>query len=147
MQTIHPASAIAKAGNVVTAAQPYAGNRALCAPAFANHMKRSAGVGHVHVSTEADRSRGSFLVRQADDQGQPDGRGARNDSRREGANDRPFKSCLGQFHSGTHIFRAIQTRTMEIESGRPRSTQRLRAIWIPSNTSVQPVPLLPTHQL
>src|ERR1700694_5933997 len=66
------ATAIAKAGNVVTAAQlaRTESGRVVWLRPLPSVEKAAAGVGHVHVSTEADGVAGSFLVRQADDQGQ-----------------------------------------------------------------------------
>jgi len=64
-------AAIARAGNVVTAAQlsrTESGRVVWLRPYPLS--KRRCGVGHVHVSTEVDGVAGSFLVRQADDQGQ-----------------------------------------------------------------------------
>src|SRR3984893_6142159 len=68
------ASAIAKAGNVVTAAQlaRTESGRIVWLRPLPSIEKSAAGVGHVQVSTEVDGVAGSFLVRQADDQGQPE---------------------------------------------------------------------------
>jgi len=65
-------AAIAKAGNVVTAAQlsRTESGRVVWLRPLPSIEKTAAGVGHVHVSTEVDGVAGSFLVRQADDQGQ-----------------------------------------------------------------------------
>jgi adenylate cyclase len=66
------AAAIARAGNVVTAAQlarTDSGSVVWLRP-LASVEKAAAGIGHVQVSTEVDGVAGSFLVRQADDLGQ-----------------------------------------------------------------------------
>src|SRR6267143_5870542 len=128
------ASAIAKAGNVVTAAQLVRreSGRVVWLRPLPSIEKAAAGVGHVHVSTEADGVAGSFLVRQADDQGQPEWAMALETIRvGEGANDQSIQELPGAISISGRTFPVrSETRTMEIESGRPRSTQRLRAIWI-----------------
>src|SRR3982075_2615581 len=129
------ASAIAKAGNVVTAAQL---SRAESGPVvwlrpLASIEKAAAGVGHVQVSTEVDGVASSFLVRQADDQGQAEWAMALETIRvGEGANNQSIQELPGAVSIGGRIFPVrSETRTIEIETGRPRSTQRLRASWIP----------------
>jgi len=86
----------------------------------------------VHVSTEADGVAGSFLVRQADDQGQPEWAMALETIRvGEGANDQSIQELPGAFSiSGRHISGAIRNSYDGNRIWRPRSTQRLRAIWI-----------------
>jgi signal transduction histidine kinase/CHASE2 domain-containing sensor protein len=129
------ALAIAKAGNVVTAAQltRTESGRVVWLRPLPSIEKAAAGVGHVHVSTEADGVAGSFLVRQADDQGQAEWAMALETIRvGEGANDQSIQELTGAVSIGGRTFPVrTETRTIEIESGRPRSTQRLRAIWIP----------------
>jgi PAS domain S-box-containing protein len=129
------ASAIAKAGNVVTAAQltrTESGQVVWLRP-LSSVEKAAAGVGHVHVSTEADGVAGSFLVRQADDQGQAEWAMALETIRvGEGANDQSIQELPGAVSIGGRTFpMRSETRRIEIESGRPRNTQRLRASWIP----------------
>jgi PAS domain S-box-containing protein len=129
------ALAIAKAGNVVTAAQltrTESGQVVWLRP-LSSVEKVAAGVGHVHVSTEADGVAGSFLVRQADDQGQAEWAMALETIRvGEGANDQSIQEQPGGVSIGGRTFPTrSETRTIEIESGRPRGTQRLRASWIP----------------
>jgi PAS domain S-box-containing protein len=129
------ASAIAQAGNVVTAAQltRTESGRVVWLRPLPSIEKAAAGVGHVHVSTEADGVAGSFLGRQADDQGQAEWAMALETIRvGEGANDQSIQELPGAVSMSGRTFPVrSETRTMEIESGRPRSTQRLRAIWIP----------------
>jgi signal transduction histidine kinase/CHASE2 domain-containing sensor protein len=129
------ASAIAKAGNVVVAAQlvrSEAGAVEWLRP-LPSIEKAAAGVGHAHVSTEVDGVAGSFLVRQADDQGQAEWAMALQTIRvGEGANDQSIQELPGAVAIGGRTFPVrSETRTIEIETGRPRSTQRLRASWIP----------------
>src|ERR1700730_17850141 len=129
------ATAIAKAGNVVTAAQlarTEAGQVVWLRP-LPSVEKTAAGVGHVHVSTEVDGVAGSFLVRQADDQGQAEWAMALETIRvGEGANDESIQELPGAVSIGGRTFPVrSETRTIEIEAGRPRSAQRLRASWIP----------------
>src|SRR3984893_5388362 len=129
------ASAITKAGNVVIAAQlvrTEAGHVQWLRP-FPAIEKEAAGVGHVHVSTEVDGVAGSFLVRQADDQGQALWAMALETIRvGEGANDQSIQELPGAVSIGGRTFPVrSETRTIEIESGHPRSTQHLRATWIP----------------
>jgi PAS domain S-box-containing protein len=129
------ASAIAKAGNVVTAAQlaRRESGRVVWLRPLPSIERAAAGVGHVHVSTEADGVAGSFLGRQADDQGQAEWAMALETIRvGEGANDQSIQELPGAVSISGRTFPVrSETRTVEIESGRPRSTQRLRAIWIP----------------
>src|SRR6267143_3960049 len=129
------ASAIGKAGNVVAAAQltRTESGRVVWLRPLSPVEKAAAGVGHVHVSTEADGVAGSFLVRQADDQGQAEWAMALETIRvGAGVNDQAIQELPAAVSIGG---RAIpvrsETRTIEIESGRPRSTQHLRASWIP----------------
>src|SRR6202790_16224 len=129
------ALAIARAGNVVTAAQltrTESGQVVWLRP-LASVEKAAAGVGHVHVSTEADGVAGSFLVRQADNQGQAEWAMALETIRvGEGVNDQSIQELPGAVSIGGHRFPVrTETRTMEIESSHPRSTHRLRASWIP----------------
>ena len=129
------ASAIAKAGNVVTAAQlarTEAGQVVWLRP-LPSVEKAAAGVGHVQVSTEVDGVAGSFLVRQADDQGQAEWAMALETIRvGDGANAQSIQELPGAVSIGGRTFRVrSETRTIEIEAGRPRSTQRLLASWIP----------------
>ncbi len=128
-------SAIAKAGNVVTAAQlsrTQSGQVVWLRP-LPSVEKAAAGVGHVHVSTEADGVAGSFLVRQADDQGRAEWAMALETIRvGEGVNNQSIQELPGAVSIGARIFPVrSETRTIEIESGRPRTMQRLRASWIP----------------
>jgi PAS domain S-box-containing protein len=129
------ALAIAKAGNVVTAAQLIrtGSGRVVWLRPLPSIEKAAAGVGHVHVSTEVDGVAGSFLVRQADDQGQAEWAMALETIRvGEGANDQSIQELLGAVSIGGRTFpMRSETRTIEIESGRPRNAQRLRASWIP----------------
>jgi PAS domain S-box-containing protein len=129
------ALAIAKTGNVVTAAQltrTESGQVVWLRP-LSSVEKAAAGVGHVHVSTEADGVAGSFLVRQADNQGQAEWAMALETIRvGEGVNDRSIQELPEGVSIGGRTFPVqSEIRTIEIESGRPRSTQRLRASWIP----------------
>jgi signal transduction histidine kinase/CHASE2 domain-containing sensor protein len=129
------ASAIAKAGNVVAATQlasTESGRVAWLRP-LPSVEKAAAGVGHVHVSTEVDGVAESFLVRKADDQGQAEWAMALEAIRvGEGANAASIQELPDGVSIGGRTFPSrTETRTMEIESGRPRSTQRLRASWIP----------------
>src|SRR6195256_1393559 len=129
------ASAIAKAGNVVTAAQLASteSGRVVWLRPLPAIERAAAGVGHVHVSTEVDGVAGSFLVRQADDQGQAEWAMALETIRvGEGANGQSIQELPGAVSIGGRTFPVrSETRTIEIETGRPRSTQRLRASWIP----------------
>jgi PAS domain S-box-containing protein len=129
------ASAIAKAGNVVTAAQlaRTESGRVVWLRPLPSIERAAAGVGHVHVSTEVDGVAGSFLVRQADDQGQAEWAMALETIRvGEGANDQSIQELPGAVSISTLTFPVrSETRTIEIETSRPRSTQRLRASWIP----------------
>jgi signal transduction histidine kinase/CHASE2 domain-containing sensor protein len=129
------ALAIAKAGNVVTAAQltRTESGRVVWLRPLPSVERAAAGVGHVHVSTEVDGVAGSFLVRQADDQGQAEWAMALETIRvGEGANDQSIQDLPGAVSIGGRAFPVrSETRTIEIESGRPRSIQRLRASWIP----------------
>ena len=129
------AAAIARAGNVVTAAQlsRTESGRVVWLRPLPSIEKTAAGVGHVHVSTEVDGVAGSFLVRQADDQGQAEWAMALEIIRvGEGANDQSIQELPGAVSIGGQTFPVrTETRTMEIESSHPRSTQRLRASWIP----------------
>jgi PAS domain S-box-containing protein len=129
------ASAIAKAGNVVIAAQlaRTESGRVVWLRPLPSVEKAAAGVGHVHVSTEVDGVAGSFLVRKADDQGQAQWAMALEAIRvGEGANVASIQELSDGVSIGGRTFPSrTGTRTMEIESGRPRSTQRLRASWIP----------------
>src|SRR5467141_1070874 len=128
-------AAIARAGNVVTAAQlsRTESGRVVWLRPLPSIEKTAAGVGHVHVSTEVDGVAGSFLVRQADDQGQAEWAMALEIIRvGEGANDQSIQELPGAVSIGGQTFPVrTETRTMEIESSHPRSTQRLRASWIP----------------
>jgi PAS domain S-box-containing protein len=128
-------SAMTKAGNVVTATQltrTESGQVVWLRP-LSSVEKAAAGVGHAHVSTEADGVAGSFLVRQADNQGQAEWAMALETIRvGEGVNDRSIQELPGAVSIGGRTYPVqSETRTIEIESGRPRSTQRLRASWIP----------------
>jgi PAS domain S-box-containing protein len=129
------ASAIAKAGNVVTAAQlaRTESERVVWLRPLPSIEKAAAGVGHVQVSTEVDGVAGSFLVRQADDQGQAEWAMALQTIRvGEGANDQSIQEQPGAVSIGGRTFPVrSETRTIEIETGRPRRTQRLLASWIP----------------
>jgi signal transduction histidine kinase/CHASE2 domain-containing sensor protein len=129
------ASAIAKAGNVVTAAQlaRTESGRIVWLRPLPSIEKSAAGVGHVQVSTEVDGVAGSFLVRQADDQGQPEWAMALETIRvGDGANAQSIQELPGAVSIGGRRFSVrSETLTIDIEAGRPRSMQRLRASWIP----------------
>jgi signal transduction histidine kinase/CHASE2 domain-containing sensor protein len=129
------ATAIARAGNVVIAAQlsRTESGRVVWLRPLPSIEKTAAGIGHVHVSTEVDGVAGSFLVRQADDQGQTEWAMALETIRvGEGVNDQSVQELPGTVSIGGRTFPVrTETRTMEIESNHPRSTQRLRASWIP----------------
>lgn len=129
------ASAIAKAGDVVTATQlarTESGQVVWLRP-LPSVEKAAAGVGHVHVSTEVDGVAGSFLARKADDQGQSEWAMALETIRvGDGANAQSIQELPGAVSFDGRTFRVhTETRTIEIEASRPRSTQRLRASWIP----------------
>jgi two-component system phosphate regulon sensor histidine kinase PhoR len=129
------AAAIARAGNVVTAAQlarTDSGSVVWLRP-LASVEKAAAGIGHVQVSTEVDGVAGSFLVRQADDLGQAEWAMALETIRvGEGANSQSIQALPGAVMVAGRIFPVrSESRVIEIESGRPRSTQRLQASWIP----------------
>jgi PAS domain S-box-containing protein len=128
-------SAIAKAGNVVTAAQlaRTGSGRVVWLWPLTSIKNAAAGIGHVHVSTEVDGVAGSFLVRQADDQGQAEWAMALETIRvGEGANEQSIQELPGAVSISGRTFPVrSETRTIEIETGLPRSTQRLRASWIP----------------
>ena len=129
------AAAIGRAGNVVTAAQlarTEFGSVVWLRPLAAVETA-SAGIGHVQVSTEVDGVAGSFLVRQADDLGQAEWAMALETIRvGEGANSQSIQELPGAVMVGGRVFPVrSETRVIEIESGRPRSTQRLHASWIP----------------
>ena len=129
------AAAIAKAGNVVTAAQlaRSESGRVVWLGPLAAIERAAAGIGHVHVSTEVDGVAGAFLVRQADDLGQAEWAMALETIRvGEGANSRSIQELPGALMVGGRTFPVrSETHSIEIESGRPRSTQRLQASWIP----------------
>src|ERR1700737_2811092 len=129
------AAAIAKAGDVVTAAQlarTESGGVVWLRP-LASVESASAGIGHVHVSTEVDGVAGSFLVRQADDLGQAEWAMALETIRvGEGANSQSIQELPGAVLVRGRTFPVrSESRVIQIESGRPRSTQRLQASWIP----------------
>jgi PAS domain S-box-containing protein len=129
------AAAIAKAGNVVVAAQlarTESGSVVWLRP-LASVERAAAGIGHVHVSTEVDGVAGSFLVRQADDLGQAEWAMALETvCVGEGANSQSIQELPGAVIVGGRTFSVrSETRAIEIESGRPRSTRRLQASWIP----------------
>src|SRR3984893_5481664 len=129
------AAAVASAGNVVAAAQlarTGSGNVVWLRPLPAIE-RASAGIGHAHVSTEVDGVAGSFLVRQADDLGQAEWAMALETvCVGEGANGQSIQELPGAVMSGGRTFPVrSETRAIEIESGRPRSTRRLQASWIP----------------
>src|ERR1700730_10729204 len=129
------AAAVASAGNVVAAAQlarTESGNVVWLRPLPAIE-RAAAGIGHAHVSTEVDGVAGSFLVRQADDLGQAEWAMALETIRvGEGANSQSIQELPGAVRVGGRTFPGrSEDHSIEIESGRPRSTQRLRASWIP----------------
>jgi PAS domain S-box-containing protein len=129
------AAAIEKAGNVVIAAQlarTDSGSVVWLRP-LTSIERASAGIGHAHVSTEFDGVAGSFLVRQADDLGQAEWAMALETIRvGEGANSQSIQELPGAVMVGGRTFPVrSETHAIEIESGRPRSTQRLQARWIP----------------
>jgi len=127
------ATAIAKAGNVITAAQlaRTESGRVVWLRPLPSVEKAAAGVGHVHVSTEVDGVAGSFLVRQADDQGQTEWAMALETIRvGEGENDRSIQEQPGAVSIGGRTFPVrTETRTIKIESS-PQSAQRLKGDWI-----------------
>src|ERR1700704_6396464 len=125
------AAAIGKAGNVVAAAQltrTESGSVVWLQP-LASVERVAAGIGHVHVSSEVDGVAGSFLVRQADDLGQAEWAMALETIRvGEGANSQSVQELPGAVMVGGRIFPVrSESRVIEIESRRPRSTQRLQA--------------------
>src|SRR6202165_4914171 len=129
------AAAIARAGNVVAGAQltrTESGSVVWLQP-FASVERVAAGIGHVHVSSEIDGVAGSFLVRQADDLGQAEWAMALETIRvGEGANSQSIQELPGALMVGGRTFPVrSETHSIEIESGRPRSTLRLQASWIP----------------
>lgn len=129
------AAAIAKAGNVVIAAQlarTESGSVVWLRP-LASVESAAAGIGHVHVSTEVDGVAGSFLVRQADDLGQAEWAMALETvCVGEGANSQSIQELPRAVVVGGRTFSVkSEARVIEIESGRPRSTRRLQASWIP----------------
>src|ERR1700738_1914240 len=129
------AAAIARAGNVVAAAQltrTESGSVAWLQP-FPSVAKAAAGIGHVHVSTEVDGVAASFLVSQADDLGQAEWAMVLETIRvGEGANSQSIQELPGAVRAGGRTVPVrSEAHSIEIESGRPRSTQRLRASWIP----------------
>src|SRR5579872_79023 len=128
-------AAIASAGNVVTAAQlsRTESDQVVWLRPLPSIEKAAAAVGHVNVSTEVDGVAGSFLVRQADDQGQTEWAMALETIRvGEGINDQSVQELPGTVSVGGRTFPVrTETRTMEIESNHPRSTQRLTASWVP----------------
>jgi len=129
------ALAIARAGNTVVAAQLARdeSGRVVWLRPLPSLEKAAAGVGHVHVSTEVDGVAGSFLVRKADDQGQAEWAMALETIRvGDGANAQAIQEVPGAvLVDGRRFPVRTETRTIEIEAGRPRSTQVLRASWIP----------------
>src|ERR1700676_1964150 len=129
------AAAIARAGNVVAAAQlsRTESGRVVWLRPLPAIEKAAAGIGHAHVSTEIDGVAGSFLVRQADDLGQAEWAMALETIRvGEGVNDQSVQELPGRVSMGGRTLPVrTETRTMEIESSHPRSTERLRASWIP----------------
>lgn len=128
-------TAIAKAGNVITAAQLIRtdGGRIVWLRPLPSIEKAAAAVGHVQVSTDVDGVAGSFLVREADDEGRAEwamaleticvGDGAR----RCPAHELPETVVVG----ARTIPVRTEIRTMEIETGHPQSIQQLNASWIP----------------
>ena len=129
------AAAIGKAGNVVAAAQltrTESGSVVWLQP-FASVERVAAGIGHVHVSSEVDGVAGSFLVRQADDLGQAEWAMALETIRvGEGANSQAIQELPGAVAVEGRTFPVrSEAHSIEIESGFPRSTQRMRASWIP----------------
>jgi two-component system, OmpR family, phosphate regulon sensor histidine kinase PhoR len=128
-------TAIAKAGNVITAAQLIRTDdgRIHWLRPLPSIERAAAAVGHVQVSTDVDGVAGSFLVREADDEGQAEwamaleticvGDGASHCP----ANEVPAAVVIG----ARTIPVRTETRTMEIESGHPQSMQLLNASWIP----------------
>src|SRR5882762_6659995 len=128
-------AAVASAGNVVAAAQlarTESGSVVWLRP-IAAVERAAAGIGHAHVSTEVDGVAGSFLVRQADDLGQAEWAMALETIRvGAGVNDQAIQELPAAVSIGGRTIPVrSETRTIEIESGHPRSTQRLRASWIP----------------
>src|SRR5882672_1259733 len=128
-------AAVASAGNVVAAAQlarTESGSVVWLRP-IAAVERAAAGIGHAHVSTEVDGVAGSFLVRQADDLGQAEWAMALETIRvGEGANTQSIQEVPGAVIVRGRTFPVrSETRAIEIQSGRPRSTQRLQASWIP----------------
>src|ERR1700730_3884007 len=129
------AAAIARAGNVVAAAQlsRTESGRVVWLRPLPAIEKAAAGIGHAHVSTEIDGVAGSFLVRQADDLGQAEWAMPLETIRvGEGVNDQSVQELPGRVSMGGRSLPVrTETRAMEIESSHPRSTERLRASWIP----------------
>jgi CHASE2 domain-containing sensor protein len=129
------AAAIASAGNVVAAAQltrTESGSVVWVRP-LQTLERAAAGIGHAHVSTEVDGVAGSFLVCQADDLGQGQWAMALETIRvGEGTGSQSIQELPGAvIVRGVTFPVRSETRVIEIQSGRPRSTQRLQASWIP----------------
>jgi len=121
------------------------------ASAIVLRRKRRAGRGWTRACfrTEADGVAGSFLVRQADDQGQAEWAMALENhfASEKVRTISLFKSCLGQFPSAdAHSRCDPKTRRIENRIWPPAETHSACGqVGFPSNTSVRPVPLRPTH--
>jgi two-component system, OmpR family, phosphate regulon sensor histidine kinase PhoR len=129
------AAAIGKTGNVVTAAQLIrtdTGHVTWLRP-LPSIEKAAAAVGHVQVSTEVDGVAGSFLVREADDEGRTEWAMALETIWvGDAASSRSIEELPGAVAIGARTFPVrTETRTIDIESNRPGNTQRLSASWIP----------------
>jgi len=129
------ATAIAKAGNVITATQLIRADdgRIVWLRPLPSIEKAAAAVGHVQVSTDVDGVAGSFLVREADDEGQTEWAMALETiCVGDGASRCPAHEVPGAVVIGARTIPVrTETRTMEIESGHPQSMQLLNANWIP----------------
>src|SRR6266850_2082724 len=129
------ATAIAKAGNVITATQLIRADdgRIVWLRPLPSIEKAAAAVGHVQVSTDVDGVAGSFLVREADDKGQTEWAMALETiCVGDGASRCPAHEVPGAVVIGARTIPVrTETRTMEIESGHPQSMQLLNASWIP----------------
>jgi len=129
------ATAIAKAGNVITATQLIRADdgRIVWLRPLPSIGKAAAAVGHVQVSTDVDGVAGSFLVREADDEGQTEWAMALETiCVGDGVSHCPAREVPGAVVIGARTIPVrTETRTMEIESGHPQSMQLLNASWIP----------------
>lgn len=129
------AAAIQEAGNVVSAAQlaQEADGQVVWLRPLPPLERASAAVGHVEVSTEVNGVAESFLARKADDRGLAEWAMAIQAIQvGEGAAASAIEDLPGAIRFGTHTFRVqADSRSIEIESARPRALKSLRGQWIP----------------